>query len=439
MGQKHILWLYRELPELVSQGVLTGEQAERLRQHYGEPHALSKRLVALTIFGAAGAILIGAGIILLLAHNWEQLSRALRAALSLAPLLAGQILVGWTLWTGRESVAWREPTAAFLSLAIGASIALIGQTYHVPGDFGEFMFAWVILALPLVYLRNSSLTCILYMVGITIWACHRRFYEATPWGFWPLLALAVPHFIRAAQPNPYAARPAFLGWTLVVCTSITIGMMMEYKIAGLWVIVYGNLFALFYLAGQKWFGQAPSVFQKPLLSAGGLGIVGLSLLLTFREIWREVFEGRSGYVEPWRDVPMTAEFIIAFLLVCGAVALFVDALRNKQTGHALFGAMSIVSVVGFGLGTMAHGALWAMLLFNVYLFAVSVLTILEGIRANHLGTVNVGMLMLAALILARFFDSDIGFVARGMAFILIGFGFLAANVVPIKRGKGVAK
>ncbi len=44
------------------------------------------------------------------------------------------------------------------------------------------------------------------------------------------------------------------------------------------------------------------------------------------------------------------------------------------------------------------------------------------------------MLMLAALIITRFFDSDLGFVVRGLAFIGVGIGFLAANVVLI-RGK----
>jgi hypothetical protein len=48
------------------------------------------------------------------------------------------------------------------------------------------------------------------------------------------------------------------------------------------------------------------------------------------------------------------------------------------------------------------------------------------------------MLMLAGLIVTRFFDSDLGFVVRGLAFIGVGIGFLATNVVLIRRKGAVA-
>ena len=52
--------------------------------------------------------------------------------------------------------------------------------------------------------------------------------------------------------------------------------------------------------------------------------------------------------------------------------------------------------------------------------------------------VNGGMLILAAVILARFFDADLGFIARGVAFIALGAGFLAVNVVMMQK-RGAAK
>ncbi len=61
-----------------------------------------------------GALLIGAGIILMLAHNWEDLSRPVRAALSFLPLLLAQGLAGWALVRRPESLAWREGTGALL-------------------------------------------------------------------------------------------------------------------------------------------------------------------------------------------------------------------------------------------------------------------------------------------------------------------------------------
>jgi hypothetical protein len=51
--------------------------------------------------------------------------------------------------------------------------------------------------------------------------------------------------------------------------------------------------------------------------------------------------------------------------------------------------------------------------------------------------VNSGMLMLAILIIARFFDSNIDFITKGAVFIVIGIAFLAANVMIARRIGGV--
>src|SRR3990172_1474913 len=83
MNKMGIKWLYQELPELITKGILTKEIADKMRQYYGEVKSISKTTVMLIILGTIGALLIGLGIILLLAHNWEQFSRFTRAVLSL--------------------------------------------------------------------------------------------------------------------------------------------------------------------------------------------------------------------------------------------------------------------------------------------------------------------------------------------------------------------
>ena len=105
-----------------------------------------------------GALLIGTGIIVILAHNWTQLSRPVRALLSFVPLLTGQALCAWTLLRKRQSLAWREGSTTFLTLAIGASLALISQTYQISGSFSRLLLAWTLLALPLAYLFSSGVS-----------------------------------------------------------------------------------------------------------------------------------------------------------------------------------------------------------------------------------------------------------------------------------------
>jgi hypothetical protein len=71
--------------------------------------------------------------------------------------------------------------------------------------------------------------------------------------------------------------------------------------------------------------------------------------------------------------------------------------------------------------------------FNLWLLVVGVLTLIEGVRVLELGAANRGLLALAALIGARFFDTDLSFLARGLAFVTLGIACFALNIWLMRR------
>jgi hypothetical protein len=152
MSQKNVRWLLGELPTLLENGVIDGAAAERLRRHY-ESAAGPSRNWALTIFGILGGTLVGLGIILLLAHNWADLSRAGRAT-----ALAFARWSPRSCWRCGFSAPARSPPPGAKASACsgrspsGAAIALVAQTYHIPGDAGRrFAQTWMLLTLPIDY------------------------------------------------------------------------------------------------------------------------------------------------------------------------------------------------------------------------------------------------------------------------------------------------
>jgi uncharacterized membrane protein len=72
MKNKYVRWLYEELPVLVNRGVLSAESAEKIHGYYGTIGRHDGRRLMMRLFGILGAGLIGSGIIVLLAHNWEE-------------------------------------------------------------------------------------------------------------------------------------------------------------------------------------------------------------------------------------------------------------------------------------------------------------------------------------------------------------------------------
>jgi uncharacterized membrane protein len=306
MSQRHIQWLQEELPTLVSQGVLTTEAAERLRRYYsgreGRARGRSRAVVAFSILGAA---LVGSGIILLLAHNWDQMSRAMRTVISFTPLVCAQAVAAWVLWKRRDSPAWREGAGTALTLAIGATISLIAQTYNISGDFGGFMLTWTLLVLPVVYLLDASMPAVLYLAGITVWSADARISGGHPLWFWLLTALVLPHLWLSARKNRLSPRVAFVCWALALSLAFGTGICESDLLHDWWILIYAGVLAAMYLIGDRWFDEAAHWWQRPFQTVGGLGVFGLALFLTCRWPWHELMDSWKGNqsrrIWPWHS------------------------------------------------------------------------------------------------------------------------------------------
>ena len=129
------------------------------------------------------------------------------------------------------------------------------------------------------------------------------------------------------------------------------------------------------------------------------------------------------------------DYFLSLLLVGTTISIFILRVKNKGLINSLFGALPLLAIIGCGLSAIAPTI--SMLLFDAFMFIISVIQIMMGVRTDNLSIINKGMFMLASLILVRFFDSDISIVAKGLVFIIVGVGFLITNVVIINNRKGV--
>lgn len=431
MNQKAVEWLYEQLPELVEKGIIPTASVDLIRKHYGPTNKNLGGRTMLTMFGIIGVILVGLGIILILAHNWEQLSRMTRALIAVGMLLVAQILVGATLWFKKDNSVWAESSSTFLMVTIGASIALIGQTYHLADDFSNFLLTWMLLSVPLVYLMGVTTPALLYLVGVTTWAVSGEFGGIGKQLIWALLAIIGPYYFKLVKKDPYANPPVIISWILILCFYISFGTAFAIHLKHLYILMYAALFALTYFIGIIWFDGPVKAWQKPFKAIGLTGCTGLSFVLTFKDVWQSV--GRNFYSIG------KSEYLLAIALLALVVVLGMRVF-NKQTGsHLLFGGVSVVAMFGFLLLYFDVSGINATVLCNGYVLLLSVIVILRGVQEGNLGVLNIGMLMVAALIIMRFFDITFSFVARGLVFVVLGSCFLAANWVMVRRKKEMTK
>jgi uncharacterized membrane protein len=368
----------------------------------------------------------------LFAHNWQDLSRPVRTVLAFLPLLVGQLLTGWAMQFRAASAAWREGAALFLCLAIGACIALVGQTYHMPGSMANFLLVWIVLGLPLVYLVPASLPAALAWIGLTFWLGEARQHGGQTALFWPLAAVPVPYLWTALRTNPYSQRSVLLSWVLVLCLSIAIGLLLDDRPRGLWIVVYTGLCAVFYLLDTYARDTTSAFWQRPGHTIGVIGLAGLSIFLTYDEPWRYI--GRHYNRTDWVDLTwvITYDSVLAPGLLALALGVLVLLSRRQQTEAALFGIAPCVAALAYVAVACGASAEVAMLVFNIYVLCLGLGTIRAGIRHGRLGTMNGGLVLVTTLIVARFLDVELSFTVRGLVFIMLGAAFLGINLA-LKR------
>lgn len=434
MSRKGPDWLLGELPDLVSRGILTPDAADRLRSHYQDAGRPAARQLGLTVTAVFGSALIGLGIILVLAYNWEDLSRTLRAVISFSILLIAQGAAGWVVFRSVPSRSWREGTACFWFLAVGSAMALIAQTYHIPGDPSRFLLTWMLLAVPLVYLTRAGSAAALYLVGVTVLGGVESDAGEGPLLYWVMLAPVAPYLWSLLRRDRQSPGPVLLVWLGAVSLVFGFGFSISESWDHLHLAAYAGLFSVLYLVGRIWFGQARHIWQAPLQCVGGLGVFVLAFRFSYRDSWQHL--GRLGAGEwNWTDA-MPGMFLIGTCLALSVILGWLSLLQGRPQ-RLLWGSFGAVAFLAHALMLALESTLVPVSLLNLYLLAAGVSVLVRGVRRERIGTVNLGMLILAALVAARFFDTDLGLMVRGVGFILLGAAFLSANAFLVRRFRGL--
>ena len=421
---RHIRWLFGELPDLVDRGILSASDADRLRGHYGScsPAVSTVRRFTMFALGVLGATLMGGGVILLLAHNWENLSRLERAVVALFPLLFSSILGAWSLWTGRGGAVFRESTATFQTLAVGAALALVAQTYHIPGRLDEFLLTWSLLVLPLTYLTGAVFPALVYLIGVLFWVGNTA--DAALW-YLPFLAAVLPFLRLTAHRDGFGVRTLLLSWLLAITSPFGIALSLAGTAWSLSLepLVHAQIFAVMFLAGKSWEPESSSVLQHPFRIVGALGTLCLALLITFGL-------GPPRLPDAFSPAALLSLALTAILILI-VLVLWLRSMRTREWTRILLGAAGPLAAFSWLLALLTNlNAEKA--LFNVYLFATGVGLIAEGFFLKRISTINIGMSILSALFLFRFFDLELSFTVRGALFIILGALFLGVNFFLLK-------
>jgi uncharacterized membrane protein len=418
--------IQEQLKELLEHNVITDEVALSISNYYKKSDSGTSKLFL--TFGVIGAILASLGIILVFAHNWDTMSRFSKCIVSFLPLIVGQFFCGYSLFSQNNSATWKESSASFLFFAVGATISLIAQTYNIAGDFASFVLTWMILCLPILYLMSSNLVSLLYIVGITVYGINSNYWNYSKpfdYNYWFLLLGVMPHYwslIKGEATNFRTLHNWFVALSLTICW----GSFGNHSSNDLLYFGYSFLFTAFYFIAKTKYYRSEKLFANGFAIVGKLGILYMLYMGSFRFVWNEISNAYFDYTSA-----LTYSTLALFIL---SVALLYHFRKTKTLA---VNEIIQYAVFFFGLCYLVSkfDQLTPVIICNAYLLLLGVREIGRGNETDSIPRLNFGVLIVAILVTCRFFDTEMGFLARGILFILVGASFFGLNYYMLNKRK----
>lgn len=412
-----------DIKELINANIINSHTGEEILRFYSKKSNYNKLQVS---FAIIGALLVGLGIISIIAHNWDSISLSSKLIISFIPLIIAQLIGAFSLIKRKDNKAFSESSSLFISLAVAASISLVSQTYNIMGSLDSFIFIWMILSLPLIYLFNSKSVAILYLIGITSYAWIHSFnINDSSYTYWVLLVLLLPFYYAMYIHNKQANSFRVISWLLALSLLTCLGSL-AFNGAGLISVAYISLFVLFIIGGDLFLASHKNNAYTIL---GSVSLIFTLIAFSFDGFGLEIKQGNIA-----NDMFSTNEYIAAiFVSILTSILLYYKYRENKILDIKIIDISYIVFILIFIVGI--SNTLVATILCNILVLLISISKIYEGSKTNSLSTLNFGLISLMILIACRFIDIDISFVYRGILFILLGSGFFAINYYMLQKTK----
>ena len=398
---------YADIQKLRDAGLITDEQRQKIVEHFQLKEDSGGKFLA--IVSSIGAVLIAAGITLLIAAHWNDIPRGVKIATGLLLMLSFHAS-GWWLSTlrsspatedGREAQGKYRKTGEALHL-IGsclflANIALIGQIYNIVSRPPNAFLLWWIGIAALPWLLRSKAQHVLLLIAFGIW-----------FGF---------------EVNERGG--------LIYCESDR--QVLLYALLGLVYLGAG------YRLRRGVFFEFAGVTEK-------LGLLAF-LIFFYPLTWKDFFGWENSEIRQWFFPALGV--LALLLLMLGLKNLAALTRQWRWTWFAaLLGMMVFMATVWFGCWQLDHagesrhyfwGESWSYLAGTLALFVFCLLQIQVGIQERSPYLVNLGVVFIALDIIAAYCDLFGSMARTGVMFLVSGIFLIVFGVYLEKKRRTLMK
>lgn len=416
---KYTKWLYKEIDLWVNDGVIDTGQRDVIKARYLQEHGVNwSRL----IFSSLGAILIGLGVILLFAYNWEALHKFVKLGIVFVALLTAHGLGLWLRRPGSRHAIAGEGMHVLGTVLFGAGIWLIAQIYHIDEHYPNAFLAWSIGALSFAWALPSIAHGFIAAFLLLLWGGFEVFDFRTVNHFAPSLILF------GILPLAWQQRSRVLTAMVLVTFLFSLTFMttrldddMIVPLVMFWSTAFIALSMI--IKTGKTFQASSPVFQF----WGYAFYTFLLYLLSFPEFVRNI-----------DNIKFDETVVLLYYLISCAVAVFSWCfatwafIKSKHDFRELitFSHMSVpltLLIVIFASLEIGFQGWAGAVVFNLLFLFHSIIFIVHGSKTVNVKLVTTGCLMFSLLAISRYVDLFDSLIARSLVFFIVGAGVFAAG------------
>lgn len=408
----------------VAEGLITAEQGERILARYGLSLDGSGRTpFAYRVLTALAIVFAGAAVLLLLSHNWDELSRAGR----MAGLIAATGLVnalGFRQWVR----GYRDQAVLWLfagGILYGASIMLIAQIYHLGEHFPDGLLLWALGILPLAWLTASRLLHALQLLLAALWMMTQWRY-GLPW-LLPLFAVAALYQVLYRSHSGVLRDAALVlllvwanglyAWSMGHYFSPPSGIWAAHLVLTAWLVLLVRGLTLTQLDHPLRGRRAHAQWATHWLMR--LALLGL-LVFSYVGAWDE-------FIKAWlrHGLPLQWWLPLVWLLV----AALAWRTRMPERSAIIASAAGLTLVLLLVTFWPFEGlALWLAVGINLLLLGLGIAMIRQGMQRGVSSRFYGGVVLLLLLVMLRYLSLIGDYLSSALMFAVAGvILFLAAR------------
>lgn len=418
-------WLRVEAGRWQDEGLISAEQRDSILGLYPVPAGGRGAVIAaLTVLGA---LLVGLGVILFIAHNWRAIPDWVKLA-GIIALVASAHSGGYYLWHFRDYPRLGHSLILLGCLLFGAGIWLVAQTFHLQVHWPYGLLAWGLGSFPVALILRSRPVLCLSAVLLALWFIFDQSITRQVNWFYPpaaaLLVLPAAHRFRAPESL----------WLGFVSLGAWVGLVpllqarhFSYA-APVFIPLCFGLYGAALVAAGLWRQQRfpGAALEGPYQFAGTLIFLTGAILANVDTI-RRIDPAYPGFTFNF----ILALFLTAAVLVFAALVFLgkpdrLDGIAARLLGAAAAGSALLlyVNLIPRVPATALLFKIWG----SAFVIAAALGVVVWGFRRQAAFLINIGLLAFGVQVLLIYFrlfftmlQGSLFFITGGL--VLLGLGF----------------